>query len=245
LEGRLKNLDFQMELAEVEKSLADLKEQKKGVKTLTEGNLAPASGLSKIDREIRLLTKKRQLIKKRFPLERENMRREIGLLAKKRDLYQERLPLERTLFVQELAVMKERLGTPISSGHAPREGILVAPIGGHVIWASPDLREGSELAAKTPVFTVGVMDPMLIRARVHEIEAVQLNPGDRAEFTLESLPGKTYEATVSRMSWTSLTPRLRDPSYYEVELTVANPDLVLREGLRGRVVFRKAEKAAK
>jgi len=209
---RIKGLE--MQLAEVEKNLATLKDKQRELKELVQNNLASTGSLTQINREVALLTKNRKLI-------------------------QERLPLERSLARQERMLIKARLGTPISSGSVPKEGILATPIGGHVIWVHPELREGSETIAKRAVFMVGVMDPMLIRARIHEIEAVQCKVGDMADFSTESIAGRKFEAKVSRLSWASMTPQLEKPSYYEVEFQVANPDFILREGLRGQVVFRK------
>jgi hypothetical protein len=89
------------------------------------------------------------------------------------------------------------------------------------------------------------MDPMLIRAQVYELEALQLNLGEAAEVTVESLPGRNFEAQVSRVSWAPVPPPVwvpagqEQPSYYEVELTVPNPDLVLKEGLKGRITLRR------
>ncbi len=119
---------------------------------------------------------------------------------------------------------------------------MKAPIGNHVLWVHPDLREDAEFNKGTAAFSIGVMDPMLIRAHVHEIEAVQLKLGDLADFTLESIPGRKFQARVSRISWETLTPQLDRPSYYEVEFELPNPDFILREGLRGQIIFRNSEK---
>jgi hypothetical protein len=164
--------------------------------------------------------------------------RKIELLTKKQALISERLPLERELAEEDRSVAGELLGNPVSHGHVPQRGTLKAPISGHVIWVHPDLREEAELKGGI-VLQVGVMDPMLIRAQVHEIEAVKLNVGDTANFSLESIPGKKFNAKVSRISWSSLTPQLDRPSYYEVEFEVSNPEIILREGLKVQIVFRK------
>ena len=115
---------------------------------------------------------------------------------------------------------------------------MLAPIGGYVIWISPDLQNGAELLPTAGVFQVGAMDPMLVRAQVFEIEALQIKPGETAEVTLESLPGRKFQGEVNRISWSSLTPGLEQPAYYDVELKVPNPDLLLKDGLKAQVVFR-------
>ena len=192
----------------------ELEDQEKETKELMRHNMAPAKSLEQIQRE-------------------------MELLSKERDDVRERLPLERALAEEDRAVVGKLLGYPVRHGQVPSKGVLMAPIKGHVIWVNPALRDGAEFKAHASLMRIGVMDPILIRARVHEIEAVQLKVGDEAEFTTEAIPGKRYKATVTRISWASLTPQLERPSYYMVELSISNPDFVLREGLRGMVTFRK------
>jgi multidrug resistance efflux pump len=147
---------------------------------------------------------------------------------------------ERRSLAQDQALLSEQLGQPLKNGAVPREAILRAPIDGYVIWVSPEMRPEAELPATPGVFLVGVMDPMLIRAQAFEVEALKLHPGSVAKVTLESLPGRQFEARVSRVSWASLNTALDQPSYYEVELQVPNPDLALKEGLKASLVFKKS-----
>ncbi len=48
----------------------------------------------------------------------------------------------------------------------------------------------------------------------------------------EALPGRDFKAKVTRIAWTTKNPQVPEPSYYEVELIVSNPDLALKEGLK-------------
>ncbi len=139
----------------------------------------------------------------------------------------------------DLAVLKSQLGNGIKSGEIPPEGILRAPIGGYIVWIQPELREGAQLDTTPGVFQVGVMNPMLVRAQAFEIEALQIKPGETAEINLESLPGRKFQGQVSRISWSSLTPGLEQPAYYDVELEVANPEMELKDGLKAQIIFRK------
>ena len=232
-------LESEIQLAEVDKGLIELEERRKEIKGLADSNMAPAHSVRKVERELELLNKKRALIRKGLPMKRKQITREIQLLGKKRTFLRERLPLERELFEEKISILSARLQNPVKPGRIEEEAAMTAPISGHVIWVSPELREKAEIADKRPVLRVGVMNPMLIRAQVHEIEAVKLKLGDVADFTTESIRGRKFEAKVSRLSWASMNPQLDKPSYYEVEFQVANPDFLLREGLRGQVVFRK------
>ena len=133
------------------------------------------------------------------------------------------------------------LGTSLKSGQVPREVSLKAPISGYVIWVNPELRVGAELPPLPAAFQVGVMDPMLLRAQAFEIEALQVKIGQPAEVTLDALPGKKFQGKVSRISWSAITTGPDQPAYYEVELSVPNPDLELKEGLKARIVLGKSE----
>ncbi len=209
--------ELEMRLAETEVGLAKLEDKRKEVMTLSDHNMAPSKGLDQIGRE-------------------------IGLLNKKKRLVQERLPLEQSLVVEEKTVVTKLLGASVEQDSKPIEGVLKSPVGCHVIWVHPELQVGAEFMENAKVISVGIMDPMVIRAQVHEIEAMRIGLGDEADFSLESIPDRKFRAKINRISWTSLTPMVDSPSYYEVELEVPNPDYVLREGLRGRIVFRKNNK---
>jgi multidrug efflux pump subunit AcrA (membrane-fusion protein) len=207
--------EAEVKLAEVERSLAPLRNKKGELTQLLQKKLAPPEALSQLNREIQLVTREQGALKERLLQDRQN------------------LQLDRVL-------LQDQLGNSLKNGQIPREAALVAPIGGYVISISPDLQQGAELPPTPGVFQVGVMDPMVVRAQAFEIEALQIHPGEKAEVTLESLPGRRFEAKVSRISWASLTPALDQPSYYDVELLVANPDLVLKEGLKATIVFKKS-----
>jgi len=218
--SRFEIKDLELRLAETRKNLANMEDRYKETMQLSSQDMASSSSLAQIERDIEVLEK-----------QKENL--------------QERLSEERSLADEDRAVVEDLLGKTIREGHAPRNGALKAPISSHVIWVHPDLHKDAEFAGGTAVFAIGVMDPMLIRANIHEIEAVQFNVGDLADFTLESIPDREFKARITRISWESITPELDRPSYYEVEFEVPNPDFVLREGLRGRIVFRNAERTGK
>jgi multidrug efflux pump subunit AcrA (membrane-fusion protein) len=208
--------DTEVKLAEVERNLAPLRDKQREITRLLQKKLAPPESLNQVTREIQLVTQEQKALK-------------------------ERLQNDRQTLQLDQALIKEQLGNSVKSGQIPSEASLVAPISGYVIWISPEMRPGAELPPVPAVFQVGVMDPMLVRAQAFEIEALQIAPGGKAEVTLESLPGRKFEAKVSRVSWSSLTPGLDQPSYYDVELMVPNPDLVLKEGLKARIVFKKPQ----
>jgi multidrug efflux pump subunit AcrA (membrane-fusion protein) len=203
-------------LAEVQRNMVPLTSKKRELTQLTQKNLAPAASLTQVNNELQFLGKEKESL-------------------------QERLKSDRHLAQTDREVLSDLLGTPVKSGQVPREVSLKSPISGYVIWVNPEIREGAELPPLPAAFQVGVMNPMLLRAQAFEIEALQVKIGQPAEVTLDALPGKKFQAQVSRISWSSITTGPDQPAYYEVELKVPNPDLDLKEGLKARIVLRKSE----
>jgi multidrug efflux pump subunit AcrA (membrane-fusion protein) len=167
--------------------------------------------------------------------------RELANLQKHRSSLAASLKQEQGYMRQDQGVLEKQLGQPLAPGQVPETGLLRAPLDGYVLWMHNDLRVGSELRAQEPIMQVGVMDPMLIRTRVYEIEALQLKVGEKAEVQVESLPDRQFTAQVSQIPWSTGVLALEHPSYYEVEFKVPNPDLVLKEGLKAKVMVRKAK----
>jgi multidrug resistance efflux pump len=206
--------DLEVALTELEKNLAALYGKRRELTQLAGQNLAPAEGLKQVEREVQAAEKHRTAI-------------------------QEKLRIEREVVRDDIEALREQMGGSLKAAEAGELVNLIAPIAGHVIWINPEMRVGAELPPGTGAFVMGVMDPMLMKAQVHELEAVKISVGDLADVTFESLPGRVFEAKVSRLSWSPVTAAVEQPSYYELELTVANQDLTLREGLKGQATFRR------
>ncbi len=207
--------EAEVKLAEAERSLVPLVNKQRELTHLAAKKLAPPQSLSEINRQVELLQREKTAV-------------------------QDRLHQDRQLARQDREVLSTLLGTAVNPGQVPREVALRAPISGYVIWVNPEVQAGAELPPLPAAFQVGVMDPMLLRGQAFEIEALQIKVGDQAEVILDSLPGRKFQGTVSRISWSSTTTSLEQPSYYEVELKVPNPDLALKEGLKARIVLHKS-----
>jgi multidrug efflux pump subunit AcrA (membrane-fusion protein) len=194
--------------------------------------------LAEIDKGLTLLRNKEKTLeelsrqKLAAPQNLEQIKQEIKALSQQRSALSEGLDQAQNAKQEEEALVRKQLGVSFKSGQVPKEGVLVAPIDGYVLWMHPDLRQGAELPGGTPIIMVGVMDPMLLRARVHEIEALKLKVGDEADIVMESIPGQKFKAKVSRLPWAPTVLTLEHPTYYEVEFLVPNPDLILKEGLK-------------
>ena len=163
--------------------------------------------------------------------------KEIEVFRKDKVAISEQLALNRELLNDRVELAEDHFGKGVGIGKVPKEGIIKAPNDGFVMWMNPELRAGVKLSKEAELFQVGSLNPMIIRAQVHEIEAQKLKDGQAASVTFESVPGKKFTATVSRIPWAPIPAALQQPSYYEIELTIPNPDAELKEGLKGQITI--------
>jgi multidrug resistance efflux pump len=208
--------EMETKISEVQRNMVPLKNKQRELTQLVQKKLAPSQGLAQVNEELQFLVKEQATLQKK-------------------------LKSDRQLAQQDQEVLSNLLGTALKPGQVPWDVNLKAPCSGYVILVHPEMQEGAELPTLPSAFQVGVMDPMLLRAQAFEIEALQVKIGQKAEVTLDALPGRKFQATVSRVAWSAIGTGPDQPAYYEIELKVPNPDLDLKEGLKARIVLRKSE----
>ena len=125
----------------------------------------------------------------------------------------------------------------IEPGQIPGYVKLKAPISGMVLSLFPGLRINALLPEGTLIATIGTMETMLIRSLVYEKDILQLQVGEQVRFFPDSIPEKSFPATISSIHWTPASHDPNQPSYYQVEMTVSNTDLLLRDGFKGRIEY--------
>jgi macrolide-specific efflux system membrane fusion protein len=165
---------------------------------------------------------------------------QINAVCRQRNATAERLDFARQLNQDDTRLLQKQLGIRGPIKNIPSEGRLTAPLNGYVIWMHPDIRLGAEFKPGEPAFIVGNLDTMIIKAQVHELDAMRLRLGEQAEVQVSSLPDKKFTAQVTRISWSSITSTPDQPSFFEVEFSVANPDHVLKDGLKVQLTVPKA-----
>ena len=206
--------DLQVWLLDLTKNRNLLEDQKEETTRLREQNLASPRKLQQIEEE-------------------------LGLVKTRLEVVTKRLARENKLLEDDLRLLKDLTGETINADNVPQEVSLVAPIDGYVLNVNPDIRINAETVHNGSAFVIGLMDPMILQCQVHEQDAVHIALGDPALFTLESVRGTKFRAKVSLISWQPTRDSLEEPSYYDIELTVPNPDVVLKEGFQGDVTFKK------
>lgn len=129
---------------------------------------------------------------------------------------------------------------PIREGETlPRFLYLKSPIDGYVLAVDASMNPGATFGAGFAPIRIGQMDPMLIQVPVYEAELATIKVGDRASVEIPSLGNKKYEATVTEIAWVSNDMNVSTASYYNVELSIPNPQLELKPGFKAVVRFGK------
>jgi HlyD family secretion protein len=113
---------------------------------------------------------------------------------------------------------------------------LRAPFPGIV--TSKNIEPGEAATPTRQAITLSDLSSVKIKIYVGETEIGKVKPGQKAEVKVDSLPGKTFEGTVSYISPEGeFTPKIiqtqkeRVKLVYLVEITVANPNLELKTGM--------------
>jgi multidrug efflux pump subunit AcrA (membrane-fusion protein) len=210
--------DMELALVNLDKALIPLEAKLAETKSLVKENMAPSQRLVQIEQEIQFQRQSRKAAEKRLKLERQSV-------------------------VEFRASVKDLLGGSLNPVAGSEDASITAPIAGQVISIQSDLREGLEIGPGASTFIIGVMNPMVIHAQIHESDIVNVHLGEKAEVTMESLANRAFEATVSRFSLTPLAAGVADPSYFDIEFTIPNADYVFKEGFKGEIVLQPARTA--
>ncbi|MEK6242976.1 MAG: efflux RND transporter periplasmic adaptor subunit [Pseudomonadota bacterium] len=111
------------------------------------------------------------------------------------------------------------------SGTASRRVPLVAPISGIV--SELGVREGAMVQAGAPAFTLTDLSSVWIVVEVPEAQGALLRPGLRAEVSVQTVPGKTFEGKLDYV-YPELNAQTRT---LKARIALANPRLELKPGM--------------
>ncbi len=162
-------------------------------------------------------------------------------LRRGRELIRKRAISQRELDELETAVKRADAAlraAEVALARAERalaDATVRAPFGGTVEEVLVDV--GEYLQPGTPVATVVDFSRVRVRAGVTAAEAADLEVGQPAEISFETLGGAAARGVVHSIG------RVADPGTgtYPVELWIEDPDPRLREGMVGRVRFARRE----
>ncbi len=117
-----------------------------------------------------------------------------------------------------------------------KDSVLTAPSDGVILTRAQEA--GSILQGGTTVFTLSLVNPVWIRAYVHEPDLGRIHPGMKVEVFTDTSKDKHYDGQIGFISPTAeFTPKtvetteLRTALVYRLRIVVANPDDGLRQGM--------------
>ena len=169
----------------------------------------------------------------------------VASLQNRIALLQSTIRKSESTFAARLKELSGYFGQPIKEGEElPPTLTLTSPIRGYVLSLASNLAPGNLMAANSAPVQVGQLNPVLIQVPVYEADVNTIHVGDKAEVEIPSLGDRKFTGLVSEISWLSTDMNVANPSYYTVELTVPNPDLVLKPGFKAVVRFGGGGKAA-
>lgn len=125
-----------------------------------------------------------------------------------------------------LAIAQERLSY----------ATLVAPSAGMVM--AKHVEPGEQVAAGTPVITIGDLENTWVRAYINETDLGQVKLGQEVKVTTDTYPGKSYQGKISFIaSEAEFTPKNvqtqkeRVKLVYRIKVTIPNPNMELKPGM--------------
>jgi HlyD family secretion protein len=112
---------------------------------------------------------------------------------------------------------------------------IVSPVDGTVV--SRNVEMGQTVAAgseKQPLFVIAA-DPTLIHidAIISAKDSGEVKPGDRATFTVEAFPNRTFSGAVTQLRPSPQT--YEHAATYDVVISAPNPDLLLEPGMAATI----------
>lgn len=158
--------------------------------------------------------------------------RDIDALLLQRDYLREKYELAKQSYDNAVIIAKSKFGKDQDVHKLPRIGYIRSPASGYVLWTNYRLVPGMAFTKQASLISVGRLDPILIRASVHEIAAQKLKVGDPVSIVFHTLPGQTFRSTISKVDFVAQPAMLQQPSFYRIEITLPNSDLRIKEGMR-------------
>lgn len=201
------------QILNMERELANLSAERNKTRQLVSSGLGSRQALSRLEDAVSLIKGRIELLRVTIGKNEEN-------------------------FKLRLKELSHYFGQPIKEGEVlPENLVLTSPIKGYVLSLEPALNAGQLIAAGSSPIQIGQLNPVFIQIPVYEAEINSIKVGDSALVEIPSLDNRQFKGIVSEISWISTDMKVDNPSYYNVELTVPNPDLVLKPGFKAVARF--------
>jgi membrane fusion protein, macrolide-specific efflux system len=85
------------------------------------------------------------------------------------------------------------------------------------------------------LLTVADLSTLIVRAELNQIDVAKVILEQKVSLTLDALPGKTYEAKITKIAPASTTPKGKDVDVFPVEATLTTADVAIKPGMTADV----------
>jgi RND family efflux transporter MFP subunit len=119
---------------------------------------------------------------------------------------------------------------------------IVAPIDGTVIERSIQLGEVVTPGVQAtfegrPLLTVADLSTLIVKTDLNQIDVAKVRLGQGVRLALDALPGKSFEAKVTKIAPASIRPKNREVDVFPVEATLVLADPEIKPGMTADVRF--------
>lgn len=113
----------------------------------------------------------------------------------------------------------------VQSGHVQREIVVASPASGYITERSA--LPNAYVQPDTKLYTIADLSTVWVYANVFQTDVGRLRPGDPADVTVDSYPGRKFRGRIEQIL-PNVDPTTRT---VRVRLVFHNPDLVLKPGM--------------
>ncbi len=85
------------------------------------------------------------------------------------------------------------------------------------------------------LLTVSDLSTLIVKADLNQIDVAKVKLGQKVTVTLDALPGKTYDATITKIAPASITPKDKQVDVFPVEATLDKADAAIKPGMTADV----------
>jgi HlyD family secretion protein/macrolide-specific efflux system membrane fusion protein len=85
------------------------------------------------------------------------------------------------------------------------------------------------------LLTISDLSVLIVKADLNQIDVAKVKLGQKVTVTLDALPGKSYEATITKIAPASITPKDKQVDVFPVEATLTKADSEIKPGMTADV----------
>ena len=85
------------------------------------------------------------------------------------------------------------------------------------------------------LLTVSDLSVLIVKADLNQIDVAKVKLGQKVTVTLDALPGKSYDAIITKIAPASITPKDKQVDVFPVEATLAKADSDIKPGMTADV----------